>query len=515
MTIKEIIKTTLRKYFMKTYLPIMYPLLAAYFITLAAQIPQGSQLEYLIDTAQGMQDLLDRGVRPAGAALEEPINVDPRYVNARDMYLRSLVVTNSLVVNGQLFVGNNTDGQYVLKAGDSMSGDLTMLNQKGVVFNDAQSGSLALTAPPLVVTPGDAYVLALPISQGLNNQILSTDGQNPAQLSWKFITQVVTETPNLFGDVTGPFNQNTVSTVCGVAACNLVNTYSKVLNATSSNVPNTLVLRDGTGSFATNAVILSGNPALAYFNGSSNQPLLNVTIGGSSVSFASNNNITNLSLGGASSGNTVVTGNSLCSINGPSGTLVDLAVKNFINPTVTISSQSSGGQVVIQTPVHYVDSESITLGSLPINYNSGKALYAIAVAENNSGGALTANPVYCDFNNGFLYRFTSAQRYKTAIKDLESSTEDFHALRPVSYARVDDPLQYREYGFIADEVNDHFPEIVNVKNGQIESYNTLALAALHLAEFQKDHKLLLAALGRIHQLEARIAELEKPGIFQK
>jgi len=63
----------------------------------------------------------------------------------------------------------------VSKAGDTMTGDLTMTLNKSVIFNDNQGSPVAVTLKaPVTVT--SAYTLKLPPTAGTNNYVLKTDG---------------------------------------------------------------------------------------------------------------------------------------------------------------------------------------------------------------------------------------------------------------------------------------------------------------------------------------------------
>ncbi|MBY0110334.1 MAG: tail fiber domain-containing protein, partial [Candidatus Babeliaceae bacterium] len=330
----------------------------------------------------------------------------------------------------------------------------------GLQLQGLTSNSVTLKAG----SPLNQYTLLLPTTQGVDGQILLTDGQNPAQLSWQFITEVITSTIALFGDVRGPADQNTVAFVCGVSACNLVNTYSKVLDATSSSIANRLVLRDNNASFSTSSITLNNTSPVKFFDGAITFPLMTVT----------------------NSGNTLNVG-------------TDPSLASVLYGPQNGFTEVQGSRFRVTSPI-------IELGLF--DFSSGQSVTSPAIAVSSSFGAATSNPVYCDYNTGYLYRFTSAKAYKNAIEDLTVDTKKFHQLRPVSFVRKNDPEKNRECGFIADEINDLFPEIVNIKDGQVESYNTIALEAMHIHEFQKDHKVLYAALDKISLLESKIAQLE-------
>ena len=78
----------------------------------------------------------------------------------------------------------------------------------------------------------------------------------------------------LLGDVTGTQGATVVSTVGGQSAANVATGVSAANAATSANMPNTIVKRDGTGSFAAGTVKLDGTlnlpaPAATIYSGGS------------------------------------------------------------------------------------------------------------------------------------------------------------------------------------------------------------------------------------------------------
>jgi hypothetical protein len=198
-----------------------------------------------------------------GAPAERaPINVDDRYFDLRDEYLRNLIITGSLIAPNFNSVQPDLD-PFVLKAGDTMTGNLTFANQHGVVFDDSAANSVFIQAPTLLNT---SYTMQLPVDSGISGQVLATSGGSPDQLFWTSISAVVTSSINLFGDVIGSASATVVKTVCGVPACNLVQSYSTILSGTSADSPNTLVLRDGSGSFSATTITLTGNLILENCN---------------------------------------------------------------------------------------------------------------------------------------------------------------------------------------------------------------------------------------------------------
>ena len=196
-------------------------------------------------------DLPTRSRRSDYPEIHPTTIVDPNYYRPRDAYLRNLIITGSLIVDGQQVPAPDND-PYLPLAGGTMTGNIIMSNQTSIVFDDASNtGSITISAPASVVP---SYTLALPTAPGAPGTVLTADGNNPSQLSWQPVTAISTSTIQLYGDVIGSASANKVAFVCGVPACALAQTYSTVLSATSGNVCGTLVLRDSNCNFFANNI---------------------------------------------------------------------------------------------------------------------------------------------------------------------------------------------------------------------------------------------------------------------
>ena len=122
-------------------------------------------------------------------------------------------------------------------------------------FYDTDNNYASFSAPAYL---SNSYDMLLPLYQGAAGQVLTTDGNLPnAQLSWSTINST-SFTGQLYGDVIGTQTATQVAYVCGIPACALAQTYSTVLAGTSFDIPQTLVLRDDTGSFAATNVTATG-----------------------------------------------------------------------------------------------------------------------------------------------------------------------------------------------------------------------------------------------------------------
>ncbi len=210
----------------------------------------------------------------------------------------------------------------VLKAGDTMTGALIMNAQNQVRFADADSSNYVAIQSP--VTLSSNYTLTLPTTTGTPNQVLTTDGSG--ELSWSsvqaqnanltalaalagtgFVTQtgagafaertilgtanqvIVTNGDGVAGNpiLSLPQNINTGASpqfvglnLSGLTASQAVVTdASKNLASlayTSSNTPNTIVSRDGSGNFS--AGTITGATGLVATTGG-----LTVSAGGATI----------------------------------------------------------------------------------------------------------------------------------------------------------------------------------------------------------------------------------------
>ena len=127
-------------------------------------------------------------------------------------------------------------------------------------------------------------------------------------------------------------------------------------------------------------------------------------------------------------------------------------------------------------------------------------------------GSATASTVFVDVN-GQLGTIKSSRRYKEDIQTMDSVSEKLFGLRPVTFRYTqpfDDGSKPVQYGLIAEEVADVFPELVVYgEDGKPETVSYHLLATLLLNEVQKEH-LMVEALRRDNDAQAaRMAALEQ------
>ena len=106
--------------------------------------------------------------------------------------------------------------------------------------------------------------------------------------------------------------------------------------------------------------------------------------------------------------------------------------------------------------------------------------------------------------NGKLGTSTSSARAKEAITDIGSISERLQGLRPVQFRykpEYDDGSRLTQYGLIAEEVAQVFPELVHyAADGSIQTVRYHLLPALLLNELQRQH-------GEMEMLRRELAAL--------
>jgi hypothetical protein len=140
-------------------------------------------------------------------------------------------------------------------------------------------------------------------------------------------------------------------------------------------------------------------------------------------------------------------------------------------------------------------------GVIRIGGPSQTAVHIAGIASTH----LTGSPVYVAAN-GQLGVLASSERYKTEIASMVGSTQKLHELRPVSFHLKSDPKGTVQYGLIAEEVNQVFPELVIRDDaGTIQGVRYDELAPMLLNEVQQQ----ASQLGELKRQFAVLQELNR------
>jgi len=112
--------------------------------------------------------------------------------------------------------------------------------------------------------------------------------------------------------------------------------------------------------------------------------------------------------------------------------------------------------------------------------------------------------------NGRLGIQASSARYKRDIRDMGDASDKLMKLRPVTFRYKDDPSGGLQYGLIAEEVAQVYPELVSYgEDGKVQSVAYHLLPAMLLNELQRQARENQQKDERIAELQHQIREQHK------
>lgn len=192
---------------------------------------------------------------------------------------------------------------------------------------------------------------------------------------------------------------------------------------------------------------------------------------------------------------------------------------NVVNGRIRFGANDTiGGNLYATTPGNFLGNEVV----LTVSDGSGGANDEIWIGPNTGAvrghiqlvssythidGALqcgglgtgTGTNLVFDSSN-YIRAFSSSRRYKKDISDLAIDTAKIYQLRPVSFTWKEQGT--KDFGLIAEEVQEVFPELVNVnKDGLPESVKYNQLPVLFLEELKKLRQ-------EVQQLKKEVQELK-------
>ena len=153
------------------------------------------------------------------------------------------------------------------------------------------------------------------------------------------------------------------------------------------------------------------------------------------------------------------------------------------------------------------ENSTIRIGSVGQQF----ATYIAGIWYGVPGGV----PVYINID-GKLGTYSSSRRFKENIRDMNDSSSKLYQLRPVTFyykPQHDDGTHSLQYGLIAEEVAEVYPEMVAYdKDGQPYTVKYQLLAPMLLNELQKEHRVVSEQQGLIktqqQQLQTQQAQLQ-------
>jgi Chaperone of endosialidase len=158
-----------------------------------------------------------------------------------------------------------------------------------------------------------------------------------------------------------------------------------------------------------------------------------------------------------------------------------------------------------------VNGESNTIRIGDASFQDGGTIITGISGLSSIGGA----PVYVNGGGRLGTSTSSSRRFKQAIRDIAEGSDGLMRLRPVAfkYKPEIDPTGLTQYGLIAEEVAEVFPDLVTSdRDGQPEGVRYHLITPLLLNEVQKQRRTAEAQEKRIEQQQETIdhekAEIE-------
>lgn len=353
----------------------------------------------------------------AGAPAERMmINVNPRYSDARDEYLRNLIVTGSLVAPNFCCGGSSGGGGSIIATGTGIISINGQINPIEFLTN----GSLG-TQPNWTQVGNDTNQLNIPMacSAGVTaglvsntdcanwNLKLSTTGGtmtgdinmsgchainffnsdeslevtlrapcpaiNPSASVIILLPTTQGNPGQVLGQANSPTGQLTwINTVTSQASINLLNT------ATSCDIPNTLVERDINGSFVATTISLTGNSLINYGTSACDTGATYV------LAPINGNSIIGLGTVNTGSSNTILGNNASVGVGGTNQTALGAGAIAITNNTVVLGNSTV-------TNVNPGVTGTVSLGSSSVIWDNLNT-YSATFYANSSNTSIVASP---------------------------------------------------------------------------------------------------------------------------
>ncbi len=198
---------------------------------------------------------------------------------------------------------------------------------------------------------------------------------------------------------------------------------------------------------------------------------------------------------GTGDGNTAVGGNALGNTTGSAN--IGIGLDACVNTT------TGSTNICIGSPGVAGESTTIRIGTIGIQ----TATFIAGISGTTSPGGVG---VFIN-GNGQLGTATSSRRFKEDIREIGDESDGLMSLRPVAfrYKPEIDPTGLTQYGLIAEEVADVYPDlVVSDRDGRPETVRYHLINALLLNEVQKQHRIAESQSKTIEQQQAEIEELK-------
>lgn len=402
-----------------------------------------------------------------------------------------------------------------LRAGDTMTGTLQLpagtAAAPSLTFTGSTTAGLSTTAGNLLLSTNGLERMRIASGGAISIKTFTSPGVVKNDSSGNLSSSLIVDSNIAAGAGIVDSKLATISTSGKVA-----NSATTATNLTSSN---TIVNRDSSGNFAANEVdvvtlVASGNIVLSTDPSTSTAGCIMKGVN----SFIHNYGTDNTFLG-MNAGNFTMSGNGRNSMIG----------SNAFGSNV--SGDNNAGIGYGSLAACTTGSNNIGIGSLAgVSLATGSGnIYINADAASSSEGSTTrigtaqtkcfiagirgatttnANAVAVLIDStGQLGTISSSRSVKHDIEDMSDESNSILNLRPVTFVYNGDENETKQYGLIAEEVEEVFPSIVVTdENGQPETVQYHILPVLLLNEMKKQQKTIEQMNDIVADLKAQLVE---------
>jgi len=152
--------------------------------------------------------------------------------------------------------------------------------------------------------------------------------------------------------------------------------------------------------------------------------------------------------------------------------------------------------------------QSTDNAAIRIGDNAVQTSFFVAGVNGVPTGVNDAVPVLID-THGQLGTVNSSLRYKEDVQDMGSASAGLMRLRPVTFRyrkAFEDGSKPMQYGLIAEEVADVYPELVtHSSEGEVQAVKYQVLDSMLLNEVQRQQKEIQALEERLAKMESALA----------
>jgi hypothetical protein len=190
-----------------------------------------------------------------------------------------------------------------------------------------------------------------------------------------------------------------------------------------------------------------------------------------------------------------------------------------INSLISVTSGNNNIGIGNTAGANITGSYNIDIGSYGTSSDNGTIRLGMSGQQTATyiagiyGTPMTGAQVVVN-SNGQLGVIASSERFKTDIHTIVSEADRLERLRPVTFRLKSDPQGSLQYGLIAEEVAQVYPDlVVRGENGRIDSVRYDELAPLLLRHMQLERRASAKQNGemqrRLQAQKARIDALER------